>query len=101
LISRETRADLLLAGWAERGVRTLEGLLAKRKTLGDQQFAAFSRFDVPLLPLDSPSLAVELAIASHASTTYLLVGGGEDFGQDKPFTPGTLASIHFTRLPAA
>jgi hypothetical protein len=46
----------------EGGIRTLDGLLTRRKTLRNQQLTDSQRVAVPCIPLTSPSLAVGLAV---------------------------------------
>jgi hypothetical protein len=56
----------------EGGIRTLDGLLTRPKTLRNQQVTDFYADRVPLLPLDSPPLAVGLAIDAQPSLHSLL-----------------------------
>jgi hypothetical protein len=51
----------------EGGIRTLDGLLIRPKTVRNQQVTDSYADRVPLLPLDSPPLAVGLAVDEAAA----------------------------------
>jgi hypothetical protein len=56
----------------EGGIRTVDGLLTRPKTIRNQQVTDSYANRVPLLPLDSPPLAVGLAVAVQPSLYSLL-----------------------------
>jgi hypothetical protein len=53
----------------EGGIRTLDGLLTRLKSLKNQQVTDSYADRVPLLPLDSPPLAVGLAVDEAVAPT--------------------------------
>jgi integrase len=57
----------------ERGIRTLDGHLTRRKTLGNQQLTDSQQVTVPCIPLISPSLAVGLAVEARLLMHFLRV----------------------------
>ena len=56
----------------EGGIRTLDGLLTRRKTLRNQQLTDSQQVAIPCIPLISPSLAVGLAVDAQLSGRALL-----------------------------